>query len=368
MNKLQCDNNDMPNNPLCHRGGGRIVGLDLLRFLLALLILMFHSSMHFGCSYGYLTPFVGMGAIAMTAFFMLSGYALYITYFQKNLIKIAEIKRFALKRFIGVFPLYYFVALVYIVFLGKESVAENLLLAPLELCGLQSILTGTFSISHNGGTWFISCIVICYMVYPYLQSLVLQMNDRTRIVLLVIAVAVMLYLPFVQKQFSLANIYPNAFVRSVEFSIGVLLASLNHRRTWQRLHFLQTWTGAIAGGVLLLLGVNALLYFHGYDSYMMYNWVALPAFMLIILAMGSVSFNLNSTCLRIIRYLSAVSYAIFLAQFFVWPLCQFVYNRTHIDSNLYRLMLTGVACLAISVFLHECIEKPATSYLKKKLL
>ena len=59
----------------------RVVSLDIFRFLLAFLVFLFHSWMHIGCYYSWIfTPFISMGAIAMTAFFILSGYSLYLAY------------------------------------------------------------------------------------------------------------------------------------------------------------------------------------------------------------------------------------------------------------------------------------------------
>lgn len=55
----------------------RVVGLDLLRISLALLIFLFHSHIHIlKCDYGIMNGFISMGAIAMTGFFLLSGYTL----------------------------------------------------------------------------------------------------------------------------------------------------------------------------------------------------------------------------------------------------------------------------------------------------
>lgn len=58
----------------------RVIGIDIFRIALALLIFMFHSWMHFGCDYYFLRNFVSVGAIAMTGFFLLSGYALRLIY------------------------------------------------------------------------------------------------------------------------------------------------------------------------------------------------------------------------------------------------------------------------------------------------
>ena len=64
-----------------------------------LFIFLFHSNIHLGCKYGILTSFINMGAIFMTAFFVLSGYVIYYTYQKKDLGKLANIKLFYKKRF-----------------------------------------------------------------------------------------------------------------------------------------------------------------------------------------------------------------------------------------------------------------------------
>ena len=50
--------------------------------------------MHFGCHYGIFEGFISMGAIAMTGFYILSGFALYYTYGNKNLEENGNLKNF----------------------------------------------------------------------------------------------------------------------------------------------------------------------------------------------------------------------------------------------------------------------------------
>lgn len=122
----------------CHRQT-RIVGLDIYRILSVLMIFLFHSHIHIQCDYGIFTPFVSMGAIYMTAFFMLSGFALFLTWKAKDLQDISVIKKFYIKRIIGIVPLYYTVAILYVSFLGKETISQNILLAPVEMRAFNQV-------------------------------------------------------------------------------------------------------------------------------------------------------------------------------------------------------------------------------------
>lgn len=56
----------------------RYVGLDVLRIVSALVVCMFHTTIHLGCDYGILQGLSKSGAVFMTAFFMLSGFTLFV--------------------------------------------------------------------------------------------------------------------------------------------------------------------------------------------------------------------------------------------------------------------------------------------------
>ena len=119
------------------------------------MIFLFHSVGH-GGNYGVFQEFVQMGAIFMTGFFLLSGYSLFYTHGSDDFACLHTVRSFYVKRGIGILPLYYATALLYILFLGTESPVENALLAPAELLGIQSAFSSLFPTSHNSGTWFIS--------------------------------------------------------------------------------------------------------------------------------------------------------------------------------------------------------------------
>lgn len=111
----------------------RIIGLDIYRIFLAIIVFLFHSRIHLGCNYGICNNFIDMGAICMTGFFLLSGFVLFSGYNNTNLLKIHNIKKFYLKRLIGIIPMYYLISLIYILICGNENLFENLLLIPIEM-------------------------------------------------------------------------------------------------------------------------------------------------------------------------------------------------------------------------------------------
>lgn len=55
----------------------RLGMIDVLRLVAVFIIFLFHSNIHIGCTYSILTPFISMGAIFMTAFFVISGFSIF---------------------------------------------------------------------------------------------------------------------------------------------------------------------------------------------------------------------------------------------------------------------------------------------------
>lgn len=235
----------------------RMYGIDVLRVLVALFVFLFHSRIHLNCNYGIFDAFIKMGAIFMTAFFMLSGFSLYYAYETTFLIHLHELTRFYLKRLFSIFPLYYFAALLFVLLLGEESYMDTIVLAPIEMLGIQSTFTTLFNYSHNGGTWFISCIIICYLFYPFFQEVIKQLEMKWRILLLFFAFFVLIYASYVVSYFSIKSIYTNPFYRGIEFFIGAILASIVLDLKWKKIfNILFTRMMFIFGWCTLFLFVS----------------------------------------------------------------------------------------------------------------
>ncbi len=355
-------------------GGGRIIGLDIMRVSLALLIFLFHSQMHFGCNYYFLNDFVRMGAIAMTGFFMLSGYSLHLSSSKKDLTKISEIRVFYLKRLITILPLYYSVALIHVVYAminGRISLADVAVLFPVELFATQSTFTTLFPYSHNSGTWFISCIIICYLLYPFVQSVLLQISNKLRIFLLVVFGGLLLYAPFIQHYFHLdsVSIYTSPFYRLLEFTIGVIIAQMNTTQDNIKLlnRFRKPYSLVLA--ILLLFVIVTAGRRYGLPTdYMLFNIIALPCFSIIIISLGSMKFE-NIKGSRLLLYLSSISFTFFLCQILpLWVISKYLYGLLSYESNGLRIILSFTICLIGAVLIHHVIEKPVSGYLKAKLL
>lgn len=344
----------------------RLVLLDILRVFFALLIYMFHSNMHFQCSYGLLNDFVSVGALAMTGFFMLSGYVLRFVYGERNLLGKKELKNFYVKRLLGVLPLYYFIAIFYVVFLGKETVAENLMLLPIEALGMQSTFTSLFGVTHNGGTWFISCLLLGYLIYPFLQTVIKQLDTRQKILLIVSLVGIELWAVVIRQVFHTSRLYENPFYRIMELAIGLLVADVNMTSNGKLLNVLRSWGVLAITSCVMIVGVSAVNHFYHIRDYMILNWIVLPCFVVMLFAMGSKSVKWMEKS-RLLGYASKISYAFFLSQFFAWPVGRWFVELIGYNQNWVRIVFTFSFCVILSMSMYEIVQKRMLGFVQRRV-
>lgn len=354
--------------------GGRAIGLDLMRISMALLVIMFHSRIHeLHCSYGILNSFVDMGAIAMTGFFLLSGYVINLSYGRKDMSSSVELRRFYLKRLISILPLYFVWAslkvIVHVLLNGKSAVIEELMLFPVELLGIQSVFSSLMPFSHNGGSWFISCILICYFLFPLLQLITKKMTDNNRMVLIIVLGAILLWSPFVQRYFHLHAIYDNPFFRALEFSIGLLVCQLNTTSNPNKLiRFMRKPFVGIMSLVGLIGGVTVARMMNIPGDFMLYSWVALPCFVSMMVFLGIYNFRRLQNS-KVVKYLSELSFCLFLGQIiYVWGIVKYAFEYVGIESNVMKILVSFIIIFSIANALHYFVEIPSAKYLKQRLI
>ena len=100
-----------------------------MRIIAIIIIFIGHSAIQFNCNYSFLSPLINLRVPAMTLFFMLSGFVLYVTYGRTNLFSQEKLKEYYVKRAIGIIPTYYLIAIVYIVFLWKRKSCRGVRIA-----------------------------------------------------------------------------------------------------------------------------------------------------------------------------------------------------------------------------------------------
>lgn len=341
----------------------RMVGLDYFRITAALVTFLFHSVLHLGCNYGIMQEFLSMGAVVMTGFFILSGFSLFCVYKELRLMEINNWKVYIKKRAIGIFPAYLVAGFAFMICIGSESILQNIVLLPVEVLGIQACFSSLFPISHNGGTWFISCLLICYLVFPYILEMVKQINIKMKICLILFASAILLYSPIVVYYFGLNWTYTNPYFRGLEFLIGVVLASMMEDLLECKVikKYLFSVIAIVMEAIIMVIGVSIAVKLDiSFGNYMLYSWICLPLFILMIPALAQLDIKQG----KIVAYASAISYDFFLVQFFVWPIVRKLKELVSMN-NVVTIIVSLMICIGLSIVTHEVIEKPSKRLFRK---
>ena len=108
-------------NPRKKNSNEKNLHLEALRGILAILVLISHISLirlYFGRSNDYLNPVMfHLGRVAVTGFFVLSGYLISMSIFKRMEHKNWSISKFYVGRIFRIWPLYFFVILLALYFL-----------------------------------------------------------------------------------------------------------------------------------------------------------------------------------------------------------------------------------------------------------
>lgn len=349
----------------------RLYSVDVFRILCAFIVFCFHAhvSVDIYTNFGFLNSFFSYGHIFMMAFFMLSGFSLYYSDYERHLIKDSDDNygylSFLLKRLSGIYPLYLFSATFYIVFYNNLTLLQNIMLIPLEISLMQSVYPNSFYVSHFSGTWFISCIVICYLLFPFVKKRVLQNSIRINFLVLLVIWFFCSYQFILVHFFNFADnfvaVYNNPIVRFIEFLSGLIVADLFEKNKSKSLSKKLWWMTP----VVFFFFVSFIVVTERFRSMSLYFYYffSFPTFTLLLYLLGRLESLYPITFgKKIISVLSENTYAFFLAQFFTWPMCKYINNHVFHLCNNSLFLFCFAWCSVFTVFMHYVIEKPCKRF------
>ncbi len=347
--------------------------LDFMRIISAVFVFLFHSNIHLEIKYGFLNPFINESAIFMTAFFMLSGLSLAYNYGDKDLMKLANYFTFIKKRIVSIYPAYIIVYVLFVIMLicthtMQLSTTQNLVVLPVELTLLQSVFADSFSTLHNGGTWFISCIFICYLMFPFFCTIIKQLNKSQLLFLSLFCYCILMWGPIVQHIMKYYSIYANPFFRLLEFVLGICVIQLINVYQFHQKNGAST---CVVLAAILLIVVTLLRHFLNIKAYCLYNFIVVPIFFLMFYYGLNIENKTFDKILKtkICKYLSKISYVFFLAQFFTWDTYKFIKSETNfVFNSLIGFSLSFAICIIYTIIIYELMVKPLTKISKCYLL
>ena len=318
---------------LCNKK--HIIGFDILRIIFSFIVVLFHLK----------GTVMSRNIIdsAMFMFFMLSGFSLqYVNLYKDVLIDKETLKKFYIKRIATLFPVYVLVEVFRVVV--DESVLKRFILLPLRLLGLQTAFTEMdFFV---GVTWFNSCLIISYLIFPFINHIIYMANIKTRRFMFVVLLGIYFYINCLCNVLHVDisfNLYYNVLVRIFEFTLGALLVSViaetNIKFRFSNCIFSMT---AIASFIMLLLDFGALI-----------NTFKIFFTILLLICSFYIDIRLvnkNSYIMKIINYFSTLSLEVFMVQDIIKnPACGPIWGLINNPDMVVPVKFVSVYVLAIII-------------------
>lgn len=397
------------------RPRSRIIGLDGLRGIACIGVLVLHVSSHYSPTVTQ-TFKIGIGGQGLIVFFALSGFLLYLPYVNaiakdRDALKLPDTKTFALHRFLRVFPGYLAIFLI-CSFLLRAVYLENaaiqapgtdngtgMMTDPVELLANLTLMQTYFPQYFQTGlnpSWSLTLELVFYVTLPLFGLLMLALRRRTSLspllvasiaptVLLVIGLAGQTLAFRLQRQFdvydpllmewgpnwvavwnrsflSLASTFTFGMFAAVIFVAmrsGALTGHFARRMRW---YCAAAIVPATLAGVLLIMLL----------SHYFFTVVALVAGLMVMFIIAPMARGEDSTFARLVdwrpfKYIGEVSLSAYLWHFPVLiMLGRLGWMAGDSVGGMLRnvLLVLTVTLLAASVS-YRYIEKPALALAKR---
>jgi Predicted acyltransferases len=254
---------------------------------------------------------------------------------------------------------------MFLLFYNTLTLTQNIIIAPIELLLLQSFFDSLFNTLNNSGTWFMSCLFFCYLLFPLFKEILVQLKTK-KILLFFILYFLTFLSPIIVKIYKTSSIYSNPFFRLLEFLMGMLVADFALKNiTKIKKHAIAC---LILEALILFICVTILkrnAFFT--NDYTMYNIISVPLFALLIYNVSKVKnkWILQISGSSLIQYLSKISFSFFFSQFFTFDITKHLitFSWFNNDTNI-KMILTSLGInLLISILMYEIIEKPSKKIL-----
>lgn len=197
-----------------------IGSLQSIRFVFALMIFHHHYFTH--------PQIVQFGTFSVAFFFILSGFVMAIGYENKICSGSFDYNNFIKRRLLKIIPLNFFCLTLYCIFPVYCDITSHQFELKKYLCYIIDALLIQSWIpikevyfSGNAVAWFLSSILFCYLLFPFLLRFLKGVEGYWTM-----GVVLVLYftlLPFIKTEWIHPLIYISPLFRSVDFMIGIIL-------------------------------------------------------------------------------------------------------------------------------------------------
>jgi peptidoglycan/LPS O-acetylase OafA/YrhL len=317
----------------------KIANIQVMRGFAALAVTFFHiagTQRKEGFDTWIFFPFRNWGSWGVDLFFIISGYVMAVSLGKNS----QSSTRFLLKRFIRIYPLYFFLT---VLFCLTSIIAPKLF--------------SSFSLEFD---WFMASLTMTSGVLGFGEPILGQGWTLEFEALFYILIAVVIYF----KQSKRLELLTSLFLLGLclfgvntiilEFSFGMLLAKF--RREVQKLHRYRL--------IIIWFGITTLLMqlIHGVETLPRFVSFGIPC---LLIFLGFIL--ITPTRSKVLLYLGEISYSIYLIQFFIIPACFKFFKVSTQSAFLGDIRGVSAVLLIIgsSHLTHKFIEVRCAIFLKR---
>lgn len=344
--------------------------LTSLRFFAALWVLLFHLRIHLGSPQPLIFERLLMaGPMAMTFFFVLSGFILVIACQGKD--PSTDLSGYAKRRFARIYPIYLTYLLLFWIIIGIASDLGNKPLRSATLLGLTDItLTSAWFpqafIGQFGrdGSWSLSAEVFFYSLFPLLLIQARKMSDQSLTFALRLSVGIAVMVPLIGRYLPPQGAVPEIVYYSLpifrlpEFMAGVFYA-VWVLRSPDRLPSGRKVLVWLTGLLVYVCVVARALPYAGNDFILVPTLLITFAYFL--RTKESWASRILST--RPLVFLGEISYGLYLMQILTINLYILPEHGANWNGGIYGCL---ILTLLLAVLGHLLVEKPVRTWLLKK--
>lgn len=341
----------------------RIEQLTFTRFLAALGVVYYHFGKDTALyKFELLTSLFAQANVAVSYFFILSGFVMTVAYQNKNLSPLGYYQN----RFARIYPLFFFALMLFLLsqYLSKNSI--NLYEVFVHLFALQAWIPG-YPLSLNFTGWSLSVEFFFYLLFPFLTKYYFDKTTNTKLSLGVILfwfasqIVLIMGLHCFHNSYQ-SNIhdvlYFNPLMHLNEFLIGILGAKI-YLYLNAKGRFTYSWLVILLCCVLFYVMINYHIPYISYHNGFL-GIVFLPLIIFLSLDKSLIS---KIFTLKPFVFLGEISYGIYILQVPVYILAQQIFDKLGLAYSFNRYLFVLLAFSSLSFML---IERPLRNLLTKK--
>lgn len=343
-------------------------GVNFLRFISALAIIVYHSTLNWQSG---IDNFLKLGAhnlvIGVDIFFIISGFLItYLLIFEKSNYPNISLKKFYIRRFLRIFPVYYLVIFISYLIFNKSHPETDYLSNLLFIGNFSMISTNLWTVAPMNPLWSICIEEHFYLIIPLIVYLI--PTSKLKLVLFSIILISIIFRGWATANivYNWKTIYLHTLSRCDVIAIGGLIAIWYHsKKHLFKLNNIYLFFSSLIL-ILLLLTVDV-------GDYSTVLKATLKKYIFIIpICIMFITFILpsqeQSQLARRLKenktldYLGKISYGLYMYHSFV-----ILYLDRYINLNnslIIKITIVTLLTIAISIISYEFFEKKILKFKK----